>query len=201
VIFNINDVFWTVQGEGQNMGRRALFVRLPFCNLECSWCDTTFNSFEKWDEGKFLDFALQEKARFAVITGGEPMLNKHAKPIVELLLDRGFNVACESNGTAPVNAPYDFITVSPKRFSNAIGREPYYVNEETFKQVHEFRYVVDDQFDFSILNRHDTTDGRRYSLSPEFNQFDKNVVKILDYVKENPRWRISLQTHKWLKIP
>ena len=74
---NINDAFWTFQGEGANAGKRALFVRMPFCNLACTWCDTEFNSFKRWSLNEFNDLATSEPSRFAVITGGEPMLNKH----------------------------------------------------------------------------------------------------------------------------
>lgn len=195
----INDLFWTFQGEGYHAGRRALFVRLPFCNLSCSWCDTTFNTFEKWSEKDFVAFAHAEPGRFAVVTGGEPMMNKNAPRVVALLRSLGFTVAVESNGTFPLNAPYDFITVSPKKFSEEKNLEPYFIHPELFHLVDEFKYVVDKDFDFSILDRH-VGIKPRYSLSPEFNDFKKNLDRISKYIAIHPHWRVSLQTHKWMEI-
>lgn len=201
---HINDLFWTVQGEGLHSGTRALFVRMPFCNLACEWCDTTFNSFKEWDEEAFKAFAdcAPQMNRFAVVTGGEPLLHKHTERVIEILKKLRFTIACESNGT-PNSDRYelfDFVTISPKRQTADKGMEPYKVSEAAMKAAHEFKYVVDDQFDFSILDRHDVYDGRRYSLSPEFNKFDESVKKILDFIERNPAWKISLQTHKWIKV-
>ena len=115
----INDLFWTLQGEGQHWGRRALFVRMPHCNLSCSWCDTTFDTHKKWSFEEFETFALQEKARFAVVTGGEPLMHKHTPAVVRLLQKNGFYVACETNGTFAPNAAFDWITCSPCQSSHA----------------------------------------------------------------------------------
>jgi 7-carboxy-7-deazaguanine synthase len=189
----LNDVFWTLQGEGANWGRRALFVRMPFCNLACSWCDTSFNSYKKWSEEDFVAFAKQEPGRFAVITGGEPTINKQTPRVIELLKGQNFEIAIESNGTFPIPAHVDFATVSPKRDSG-------YDIHPNNMSADEFKYVVDDEFDFSILDRHQGSLSK-LSLSPEFTKFNDNVQKILAYIKEHPEWRLSLQTHKWLGIP
>lgn len=203
-MLHINDLFWTIQGEGANAGRRALFVRMPYCNLACEWCDTSFNSFKKWTEEEFTAFASQEKARFAVITGGEPMLNKHTPLVADILKDLGFEIAVESNGTVEPNILCDFFTVSPKRQAADKNMAAYYVHPEMWALASEFKYVVDDKFDFSILERHKSDPNRgarRYSLSPEFNNLAASLEKMLAYVKENPEWRISLQTHKWMNVP
>ena len=192
---NINDVFWTLQGEGANAGRRALFVRMPFCNLACSWCDTTFNTFKKWTPEEFTNFALQETAKFAVITGGEPTMNKHTPDVIQILRYLSFEIAIESNGTFPIPDGIDFVTISPKRDAD------FEINKDAYQKASEFKYVIDKDFDYTILDRHDTNDGRRYSLSPEFNNFEHSVQSILNYIKEHPSWRMSLQTHKWIKVP
>jgi 7-carboxy-7-deazaguanine synthase len=192
---NINDLFWTIQGEGKNSGRRALFVRMPFCNLACSWCDTTFDTFKRWSVADFVAFASKEKARFAVITGGEPTMNKHTPLVIKALTELGFQIAVESNGTFPIPNGIDFVTISPKRDAK------YEINPDAFTKASEFKYVVDEGFDFGLLDRHDVTDGRRYSLSPEFGNMEKSLERMIDYIKEHPVWRISLQTHKWMKVP
>lgn len=192
----INDLFWTIQGEGRHAGRRALFVRMPHCNLACSWCDTKFDTHRKWTLGEFEAFALSESSRFAVVTGGEPLMHAHTPKVVELLKKHGFQVACETNGTFPPNAPFDWITCSPKRDAK------YNVDFALYGKVSEFKYVVDKDFDFAVLDRHKDDKGViHHSLSPEFGDFQANATKIIDYIKEHPQWRLSLQTHKWIGVP
>lgn len=193
----INDLFWTFQGEGKFAGTRALFVRMPYCNLACAWCDTQFNSFKKWSEEEFSVFAASEKSRFAVITGGEPSMNKQTPRVIAALKKLGFYIAMETNGNFPIPEGVNFVTCSPKRDASP----PYYVHADVWPRVSEFKYVVDRDFDFSILDRHDIRDKRRYSLSPEFGELTYNLNRIFEFIKENPRWRISLQTHKWMAIP
>jgi len=197
-MLKINDLFWTVQGEGTNWGRRALFVRMPFCNLACSWCDTSFNSFKKISEQEFADFAQQEPGRFAVITGGEPMMNLQTPRVVEILRSLGFEVACESNGTFPIVHGIDFVTVSPKSDSD------YYIHWDALSRINDLKLIVDEGFDFEVAKRiekdlaHTTA---KLWLSPEFGTFKQSIEKILEFIKENPQWRINLQTHKWMQIP
>lgn len=197
----INDLFWTLQGEGANTGRRALFVRLPYCNYDCPWCDTEFNSFKTWSTADFIQFSQKEPARLAVITGGEPMAHKQLPLIVKTLKDLGFEIACETNGSFPIPEEIDFVTTSPKSFTK--GKHPaYYVHPQAWKRTSEWKYVVDTDFDFAILDRHHPTSPNvRYSLSPEFNNMTEQVTIILDYIQNHPQWRLSLQTHKWIDIP
>lgn len=191
-------MFHTLQGEGENAGRRSLFVRMPYCNLACTWCDTEFNSYEKYAADAFRDFALKEKCRFAVITGGEPMMHKHTPRVISILKDLDFEIACETNGTFPILSGIDFVTCSPKRFAPV----PYFVHPDAWRRVHEFKYVVDKEFDFSILGRHDTSDmGTRFTLSPEWIHFNQNSERIVEFIKENPKWRMSVQTHKFIGLP
>lgn len=201
---NINDLFWTFQGEGYYTGRRALFVRMPFCNLACSWCDTSFNTFKEITEAEFLAYANQapEADRFAVITGGEPALNKHTKRVLELLKKNYFEVAIESNGTAKseIYSLFDYVTISPKKFSEDKKMSPYYISPQALKYADEFKYVVDSVFDFSVLKRHSSLSFVRLSLSPEYNDFNNNLKKIMDYIEENPHWVINLQTHKIIGV-
>jgi organic radical activating enzyme len=194
-MIHLNDLFNTVQGEGTNAGRRALFVRMPFCNLSCSWCDTQFNSFKEWEESAFLEVLGSVHSDFAVITGGEPSMHKHTPRVIQLLADEGFEIAMETNGMFPVPDGIDFLTVSPKRDGG------WKVNPQTFARADEFKYVVDEAFDFSILDRHEVRTGARYYLSPEFGAMKENVEKILRYTEANPLWRLSLQTHKLIGIP
>ncbi len=227
----INDLFWTLQGEGRWSGRRALFVRLPFCNYDCPWCDTEYNSFRKVTEDEFLQFTKHEPARFAVITGGEPMAHKDLARIIMLLKNEGFEIACETNGSLPIPAAIDFPTVSPKRYTQKKYPE-FFIHADALAKAKELKYVVDTGFDFKILDRHNLskhdissgsnleTDGYikplsaesvaskkfaptniRYSLTPEYSTMKQQLPRILAYIKDNPQWQLNLQTHKWIDIP
>lgn len=201
----INDLFWTVQGEGRWSGHRALFVRMPYCNYDCPWCDTEYDTYKSVSVEQFEDFCQKEPSRFAVITGGEPTLHKDTPRVIEILKKNGFYIACETNGSAPIPNGIDFPTVSPKRFTKN-KFQPYYVEQSVFSDAKEWKYVVDQDFDFSILDRHRTdTDPIHsmvtHSLSPEHGDMKANTQRILDYVSKNPQWKLSLQTHKWINIP
>ncbi len=193
----INDVFWTFQGEGANSGRRALFIRMPFCNLHCSWCDTEFNTYKDWEEIDLINIMRESSStynKFAVITGGEPTFNKHTPRVIQLLQKEGFEIAIESNGTFKIPMGVDFVTISPKRDND------FDINKDAYEQASEFKYVVDDKFDFNILTRHNDDKDKRHSLSPEYGNFKENMKKIMDFIAVNPMWRYSLQTHKILEI-
>lgn len=195
---NITDVFWTFQGEGHHWGTRALFVRMPFCNLACSWCDTEFNTFKKWSEEEFKAFAQKEPARFAVLTGGEPMMNKHSPRVVQILKELGFYVATETNGMFPIVEGIDFVTCSPKKDKGF----NYEIHPEAYPKVSEFKYVVDEGFDFAVLDRHSKDPANQsHRLSPEYGIKEKSLERIMAYIKEFPRWKINLQTHKQLNVP
>ena len=192
----INDIFWTFQGEGAHAGRRALFVRMPKCNLKCSWCDTEFDSSQTWHSDAFNEMATREDARFAVLTGGEPLMNKELPQVIQWLTDLGFYKAVETNGTMPWVPGIDWVTCSPKRDA------AYKIHRGLKQHVNEYKYVVDDGFDFKLLSRHnDEESSVQLSLSPEFNTFRENLNRIYSFIAANPRWRISLQTHKWMDIP
>lgn len=204
-LLQINDLFWTVQGEGRWSGHRALFVRMPYCNYDCPWCDTEYNSFKSYTEEQFEAFALKEPARFAVITGGEPTLHKDTPQIIHLLKKHGFYIACETNGSAPIPEGVDFPTVSPKRFTKN-KYIPFYIHNDVYPRACEWKYVVDKDFDFSVLDRHKMSknfynESITFSLSPEHSDFKENTRRILDYISEHPQWKLSLQTHKWIQIP
>lgn len=193
---SINDLFWTFQGEGKYAGRRALFVRMPACNLTCSWCDTDFSTAQRVPSEALKSFACQEASRFAVVTGGEPLMHRHTPMVVATLKELGFYVACETNGTFPPVPGIDFVTCSPK------AEAEYKIHPDLYPSVSEFKYVVDAEFDFALLERHkNDPENQRLSLSPEFGTMTESVNRISAFIQQNPRWNLSLQTHKWIGIP
>ena len=201
--FKINDIYYTFQGEGRYAGRRALFIRLPFCNLACPWCDTEFNSFSIWSLDKLKDFidGSEEKTKFCVLTGGEPSMNKQTRFIIDFLKDKNFEIAIESNGHFDIDSRIDFVTISPKEYMQVNSdKEPFYVCEDAWKKANEFKYVIYKNFNFDILDRHDVRDGRIYSLSPEFSDMSRQIIVIENYIKSHPGWKLNLQLHKWIDL-
>lgn len=109
----INDIFYSLQGEGRNTGRAAIFIRFAGCNLRCSFCDTQFNEYREMTDEQILNEIAQYPSRFVVLTGGEPALQVD-EPFVQLLHAHGYEIAMESNGTKQPPKGIDWLTCSPK---------------------------------------------------------------------------------------
>ena len=189
----INDIFYSLQGEGHNTGRAAVFIRFAGCNLRCSFCDTEFDTYREMSDEEILEAISQYPARFVVLTGGEPTLQVD-EAFVELLHQHGYEVAMESNGTRPAPQNLDWLTVSPK-----VRSEKLEVKSE--KLADELKVVFDETtapesylFPFTssllpllYLQPCDTGDAARNEAI---------VARCVEYIKEHPWWRLSLQTHK-----
>ena len=189
----INDIFYSLQGEGHNTGRAAVFIRFAGCNLRCSFCDTEFDTYREMSDEQILAAISQYPARFVVLTGGEPTLQVD-EAFVELLHQHGYEVAMESNGTRPAPQNLDWLTVSPK-----VRSEKLEVKSE--KLADELKVVFDEttapESYLSLLTSHfspllflqpcDTGDAARNEAI---------VARCVEYIKEHPWWRLSLQTHK-----
>ena len=189
----INDIFYSLQGEGHNTGRAAVFIRFAGCNLRCSFCDTEFDTYREMSDEEILEAISQYPARFVVLTGGEPTLQVD-EAFGELLHQHGYEVAMESNGTRPAPQNLDWLTVSPK-----VRSEKLEVKSE--KWADELKVVFDEttapESYLSLLTSHfspllflqpcDTGDAARNEAI---------VARCVEYIKEHPWWRLSLQTHK-----
>ena len=191
----INDIFYSLQGEGYNTGRAAVFIRFAGCNLRCSFCDTEFDTYREMTDEEIITAIKDYPARFVVLTGGEPTLQVD-EAFVDLLHQHGFEVAMESNGTRPAPKNLDWLTVSPKIFG-----EGWLVKGEG-RIPNELKIVCDEKTDpesylpspftlhlspFLYLQPCDTGDAERNATI---------INKCIDYIKEHPQWRLSLQTHK-----
>lgn len=209
----LNEIFYTIQGEGRNVGRAALFLRLPFCNLSCTFCDTEFDSFFETTEEELADQLRSCRTRFAVITGGEPSMNKDCPALVRLLKSEGYEIAMESNGQFLTPSEIDFLTVSPKRWTTKRGHPgthpPFWF--DTRNTPSEIRLVIDSEDAFLAADKifgawergefqfKPGTEPAFY-VSPEWGARGSLLPKIIDFVKERPAWKISLQTHKILNV-
>ena len=174
--YSINEMFYSLQGEGYHVGTPAVFIRFAGCNLACPFCDTQHRHGTRKTLDEIVDFVAGHKARLVVLTGGEPALQVDAA-LVEELHAIGKYVAIETNGTHTVPSGIDWITLSPKdRFVvDGVAPPPY----ADIRTSHRF------------LQPCDTGDEER----------DKLIIqKTVEYCKANPEWRLSLQTHKLIGI-
>ena len=200
--YRVNNIFYSLQGEGRNTGRAAVFVRFAGCNLHCPFCDTKFDTFTEMTAEEIIEkinllLPLGEVGTglLIVLTGGEPTLQVD-EAFVDLLHRQGFEVAMESNGTRPAPKNIDWLTVSPKQNEQlGINARP-----------DELKIVFDENTDpqsfllpltshllprYIYLQPCDTGDPVR----------NADIVKrCVHYIKQHPQWRLSLQTHKLIGI-
>lgn len=191
----VNEIFYSLQGEGYHSGTPAVFVRFSGCNLCCSFCDTRHEDGVEMTEEAIAEEVAKYPARLVVVTGGEPALQLTAT-LVDKLHALGKYVAVETNGTIPLPANVDWITLSPKNLFVGSHAAPVitHANEVkvVFDGIHDPSSFMDNQLaDFWFLQPCDTGDPVRNA---------EIVSDTVEYIKREPRWRLSLQIHKILEI-
>lgn len=197
VIYPVMEHFHTIQGEGVHTGKSSYFIRIGGCDVKCWWCDVK----DSWDANHHPVIAVKDLvtvakssgAPFVVITGGEPLLH-NLDPLTQAIKQAGLKVHLETSGSSELTGSFDWITLSPKRFKPPV--------DSIYQYVNELKVVVLTKKDLEWAELHamkcpiDTA----LLLQPEWDT-PKSMDIIVRYVKENPRWSISLQTHKFLNIP
>ncbi len=178
----VNEIFYSIQGEGVHTGVPAVFVRLSGCNRACPFCDTDFASFREMTEEEIVAKASHFRAPTVIITGGEPALQLTAS-LVERFHAQAMRVHVETNGSLPLPENVDWVTCSPKL-------PPYEI-----KRIDELKVVYQGQ-DVEALARA-LPQASAYRLQPLSGQ---NIQETVAYVKEHPWWALSLQTHKLINI-
>jgi 7-carboxy-7-deazaguanine synthase (Cx14CxxC type) len=206
--YAVKEIFLTLQGEGMQAGRRAVFLRFAGCNLwtgreqdrakaSCTFCDTDFVGTDGENGGRYEAEALVAQVetiwgegdrRLVVITGGEPMLQLDA-PLIDALHQRGFEVAVETNGTLPAPAGLDWICVSPKAGTDVVQRSGNELKLVWPQQGINPEILAGWSFDHFLIQPMDCAERHAASAA------------AIDFVLKNPRWRLSLQTHKLLGLP
>ncbi len=180
----VNEIFYSLQGEGKFTGCAAIFVRMSGCNRACPFCDTDFASFRDMTEGEIVAAVSEFPAEIGVITGGEPALPLRDS-LVDTLHYAGKKVHVETNGSLPLPDAVDWVTCSPKT-------PPYNI-----RRIDELKLLftpgVDPEAVAAMLPK-----AQSYALQPLAGE---SAEAVLDYIKSNPRWRLSLQTHKLINIP
>ncbi|MBS9524867.1 7-carboxy-7-deazaguanine synthase QueE [Litoribacter alkaliphilus] len=194
----VMEAFYTIQGEGSFTGHAAYFIRLGGCDVGCVWCDVKESwEAEKWPVKSIEEIvaeAEQHPGRLVVITGGEPLMY-NLDPLTELLKSRGFQTNIETSGAHPFSGQFDWVCFSPKKF-----KEPH---PSIYQVADELKVVVFHKSDFDFAEKHvsKVREGCVKLLQPEWSKASTFTEQIVNYVKSNPNWKISLQTHKFMDIP
>lgn len=191
------EAFYTIQGEGFHKGTAAYFIRVGGCDVGCHWCDVK----ESWDAERHPPSAVEaivsEAARYSdtiVVTGGEP-LTWNMEPLTQALKARGMKTHIETSGAFPLSGVWDWICLSPKKNKLPVP--------EIYPLAHELKVIVYNRHDLKFAEEQAAQVGPDciLYLQPEWSVREKVTPLIVDYVMQNPRWRVSLQTHKYLNIP
>ena len=189
--------FYTIQGEGFHKGTAAYFIRIGGCDVGCHWCDVK----ESWNAETHPPTAIESIAGNAasfsdtiVVTGGEPLMWDMG-PLTEALKKKNLSTHIETSGAYPLTGTWDWICLSPKKNKLPV--------DEIYQQAHELKVIV--------YNKHDLVFAEEQAkkvnktcilyLQPEWSVREKVTPMIVDYVMKNPKWKVSLQTHKYLNIP
>ena len=194
----VMEYFYTIQGEGSYSGRAAFFIRLAGCDVGCVWCDVK----ESWEMSEHplltIDFIVNEVVssgtNFVVITGGEPAMYD-LTTLVNRLKEHTIEVAIETSGTYPLLGAIDWYCFSPKKFKAPV--------DEAYLKAAELKIIISHPSDFAWAEEHSTkvSANCKLFLQPEWSKQERFLPQIIDYVKDHPKWRISLQTHKYMNIP
>ncbi|HNS42136.1 MAG TPA: 7-carboxy-7-deazaguanine synthase QueE [Taishania sp.] len=194
----IMEHFYSVQGEGFYSGRPAYFIRLAGCDVGCVWCDVK----ESWDVEEHpvvqLDDLMQQikatAANFVVITGGEPALYD-LRGLIDRLKQANITIAIETSGTSELVGNVDWYCFSPKKFKKPV--------DEAYQKASELKIIIFNKSDYKWAEEHaaKVNANCQLYLQPEWSKQEQFLPQIIEYVKNNPKWRISLQTHKFMQIP
>lgn len=190
--------FYTIQGEGHYQGSAAYFIRLGGCEVGCVWCDVKeswdVNAHPLVDVSTIAQFAVDAKSPIAVITGGEPAMH-NLDDLTSALHQSYIRTHIETSGVYKLTGEWDWICFSPKKFK---APDP-----SVAEKAHELKVIVYNKSDFEWAEQHAATVGSdcKLFLQPEWSKEKEMLPLIIGYVKENPRWQISLQVHKYMNIP
>lgn len=179
----VNDIFYSLQGEGRNTGRAAIFIRFAGCNLKCPFCDTDFSQYVEMSDEDILNRIKSYPSRLVVLTGGEPSLQVD-RLLVDLLHSHGYELAMETNGTHPIVDGIDWITCSPK--GNIV-----------IKRCNELKCIFEETT--QVPDDHGISAEYKYLQPCDVQDAGRNaqiVKRCFDYILQHPEWRMSLQTHK-----
>lgn len=190
--------FFTLQGEGYHTGKAAYFIRLGGCDVGCSWCDSRF----AWnpdlhplvETDAIIDRVIKSGTNSVVVTGGEPLMY-NLSYLCEGLRKMNIGTFIETSGAYALSGEWDWICLSPKKNMPPVG--------QICNVANELKIIVEDKTDFTWAEKYRkiVNSSCRLYLQPEWSRFETIIPEIVGYIKKNPEWRISLQSHKYMHIP
>ncbi len=192
------DEFYTVQGEAFHTGRAAYFIRIGGCDIGCRWCDTkiswSFDVHRLASVDEIVSNVLKCNADTIVVTGGEPTLYELA-PLCEAMQKNQIQTHIETSGAYKLTGKWDWICLSPKKQTPPLN--------EIYKQANELKVIIyeDDDYLWAEEVAEKVNKDCKLFLQPEWSRHKKLIPDIVEYVKKNKKWRISLQAHKFMRIP
>ncbi len=191
--------FYTLQGEGFHVGKAAFFIRIGGCDIGCKWCDSKYS----WRFG--IDALVESEAlakeiieagyKDVVVTGGEPMMY-NLDIFTEILKSNGIRTYLETSGTHPLSGKWDWVCLSPK------PHQP--PRSEFFAIANELKVIIYDipsDFEWAELNSKKIIPGTHLYLQPEWSRRKINTPKVAEYIMKNPKWKLSVQLHKYIGLP
>ncbi|WP_272149419.1 7-carboxy-7-deazaguanine synthase QueE [Tenacibaculum aiptasiae] len=189
--------FYTIQGEGSHTGTAAYFIRIGGCDVGCHWCDVKESWNAKLHPPTKTDIIVENAKKYAktvVITGGEPLMWS-LDYITKELQDKGMKTHIETSGAYDFSGQWDWFCLSPKKTKLPTKR--------CYKEADELKMIIHNKSDFKFAEEQAEKVGKKCQLflQPEWSKKEKMTPLIVDYIMNNPKWRVSLQTHKYLNIP
>ena len=191
------EAFYTIQGEGYHTGKAAYFIRIGGCDVGCHWCDVK----ESWNpdlhpatETDNIVTQAKKYSETVVVTGGEPLM-WNMEYLTRKLHREGMKIHIETSGAYPLSGSWDWICLSPKRTKLPLP--------EIYGKAHELKIIIRSKQDFTFAEEQakNIQENCELFLQPEWSRREKVTPLIIDYVMQHPKWKISLQTHKYLHIP
>lgn len=190
--------FYTIQGEGFYQGHAAYFIRLGGCDVGCVWCDVK----ESWDAEahplmpveKIVEKCISFPGKLAVITGGEPAMYD-LNQLTQSLRKNNIKTNIETSGAYPLTGEWDWVCLSPKKFKAPV--------DEVYPMANELKVIIYNKSDFKWAEQHaaKVKNECQLFLQPEWSKQKQMLPEIINYIKDNPKWQISLQIHKFMDIP
>lgn len=192
------DHFYTIQGEGYHQGKAAYFIRLGGCDVGCVWCDVK----DSWDVEKHSKLRIEQlklnvlatPAKLVVITGGEPLMH-NLDELTTALQQQGLQTNIETSGAHPLSGNWDWICLSPKKFKAPLP--------EILPLANELKIVVYNKSDFDWAEKYAAlvNPNCKLYLQPEWDKATEVTPLLIEYIKANPKWQLSLQVHKYINVP
>ena len=197
LLLPLMEEFYTIQGEGYHKGTAAYFIRVGGCDVGCHWCDVKESWLAELHPPTETSIIVENAAKYSntiVVTGGEP-LTWDMTELTTQLKAKGLQTHIETSGAYPLSGTWDWICLSPKKLKLP--------TEEIYSKANELKMIIynKDDFRFAEEQASKVNPNCILYLQPEWSKREKMIPEIVYYVMANPKWKVSLQTHKYLNIP